>query len=66
MEAKISSEIMITNPGVKFSDIVGMKDLKQIVYEIIIIPIIRPDLFTGVLKPKRGILLFVLQVQVKQ
>ena len=58
MEAKISSEIMITNPGVKFSDIVGMKDLKQIVYEIIIIPIIRPDLFTGVLKPKRGILLF--------
>ena len=49
---------MITNPGVKFSDIVGMKDLKQIVYEIIIIQTIRPDLFTGVLKPKRGILLF--------
>ena len=58
MEAKISSEIMITNPGVKFSDIVGMKDLKQIVYEIIIIQTIRPDLFTGVLKPQRGILLF--------
>ena len=58
MDAKISSEIMITNPGVKFSDIVGMKDLKQIVYEIIIIPTIRPDLFTGVLKPQRGILLF--------
>ncbi len=57
---------MITNPGVKFSDIVGMKDLKQIVYEIIIIQTIRPDLFTGVLKPQRGILLFVLQVQVKQ
>ena len=38
--------------------IVGMKDLKQIVYEIIIIQTIRPDLFTGVLKPQRGILLF--------
>ena len=58
MDAKIESEIMITNPGVKFSDIVGMEELKQMVYEIIIIPTIRPDLFTGVLKPQRGILLF--------
>ena len=58
MDNKIASEIMVTNPGVKFSDIVGMKDLKQMVYEIIIIPTIRPDLFTGVLKPQRGILLF--------
>jgi spastin len=35
-----------------------MQDLKQMVNEIIIIPTIRPDLFTGVLKPQRGILLF--------
>ena len=58
MDSKISSEIMSSNPGVKFSDIVGMQDLKQMVNEIIIIPTIRPDLFTGVLKPQRGILLF--------
>ena len=37
---------MQKNPGVKFSDIIGMKDMKQTLYEIIIIPKIRPDLFT--------------------
>ena len=58
MDSKITSEIMSSSPGVKFSDIVGMKDLKQMINEIIIIPSIRPDLFTGVLKPQRGILLF--------
>ena len=58
MDSKITSEIMSSSPGVKFSDIVGMSDLKQMINEIIIIPAIRPDLFTGVLKPQRGILLF--------
>ncbi len=58
MDSKITSEIMSSSPGVKFSDIIGMKDLKQMINEIIIIPSIRPDLFTGVLKPQRGILLF--------
>ena len=58
MDQKILSEIMQKNPGVKFSDIIGMKDMKQTLYEIIIIPTIRPDLFTGIRKPQRGILLF--------
>ena len=58
MDAKIESEIMSSNPGVKFSDIVGMKDLKQIIYEIIIMPAVRPDLFTGLRRPQRGLLLF--------
>ena len=58
MDAKIESEIMSSNPGVKFSDIVGMKDLKQIIYEIIIMPNVRPDLFTGLRQPQRGLLLF--------
>ena len=58
MDNKILSEIMVSNPGVKFSDIIGMKELKQMINEIIIIPTIRPDLFKGILKPQRGILLF--------
>ena len=58
MDEKILSEIMQKNPGVKFSDIIGMNDMKQTLYEIIVIPIIRPDLFTGIRKPQRGILLF--------
>ena len=58
MDEKIESEIMDKNPGVKFDDIIGMKEMKRILYEIIIVPTIRPDLFTGIRKPQRGILLF--------
>ena len=58
MDQKIESEIMVKNPGVKFSDIIGMEDMKQTLYEIIVVPTIRPDLFTGVRKPQRGILIF--------
>ena len=58
MDEKVMSEIMSKNPGVKFSDIIGMKEMKQTLYEIIVVPTIRPDLFTGIRKPQRGILLF--------
>ena len=58
MDEKIESEIMVKNPGVKFNDIIGMKEMKRILYEIIVVPTIRPDLFTGIRKPQRGILLF--------
>jgi spastin len=58
MDEKIESEIMVKNPGVRFNDIIGMKEMKQILYEIIVVPTIRPDLFTGIRKPQRGILLF--------
>ena len=58
MDEKILSEIMTKNPGVKFSDIIGMNDMKQTLYEIIVVPQIRPDLFTGIRTPQRGILLF--------
>ena len=58
MDQKIESEIMVKNPKVKFNDIIGMKDMKQTLYEIIVVPTIRPDFFTGIRKPQRGILLF--------
>ena len=49
---------MVKNPKVKFSDIIGMEEMKQTLYEIIVVPTIRPDLFTGIRKPQRGILIF--------
>ena len=58
MDKKVESEIMVKNPKVKFSDIIGMQEMKQTLYEIIVVPTIRPDLFTGIRKPQRGILLF--------
>lgn len=41
-----------------FDDIVGMADLKEILYEAVIIPQKRPDLFEGIRSPPRGILLY--------
>ena len=57
-DQKIESEIISKNHGIKFSDIIGMKDIKQALYENIVVPIIRPDFFTGIRKPQRSILLF--------
>ena len=55
---KILSEIVESKPDVKFDDVVGLQEAKQILKEIIIIPNLRPDLFTGLRSPPRGLLLF--------
>jgi len=55
---KILSEIVERKPDVRFDDVVGLKEAKQILKEIIIIPNMRPDLFTGLRSPPRGLLLF--------
>ena len=55
---KVLSEIVENKPDVKFSDVVGLKDAKEILREIIIVPNLRPDLFKGLRAPPRGLLLF--------
>ncbi|KAF8657509.1 hypothetical protein HU200_060071 [Digitaria exilis] len=45
--------------GVTFDDIGALDDIKQSIQELVMLPLQRPDLFTGgLLKPCRGILLF--------
>ncbi len=58
LKNKILGEILDTNPGVPFSDVIGLNNVKQILKEIIILPTIRPDLFTGLRSPPKGLLLF--------
>jgi spastin len=58
LREKVLSEIVDSKRGVKFSDVVGLDGAKQILKEIIIIPNLRPDLFTGLRSPPRGLLLF--------
>ena len=41
-----------------FDDIIGMAELKEILYQAVIIPQKRPDLFQGIRAPPRGILLY--------
>ncbi len=58
IENKILSEILDSKPGVMFDQIYGLEKAKQALKEIIILPTLRPDLFTGLRAPPRGLLLF--------
>ncbi|XP_035225881.1 fidgetin-like protein 1 [Stegodyphus dumicola] len=54
----IFNEIMDFSPNVKWNDIAGLDFVKTTIQEIVIWPLLRPDIFTGLRAPPRGILLF--------
>ncbi|XP_072026914.1 spastin-like isoform X2 [Amphiura filiformis] len=55
---KILDEIVDSGPPVTFDDIAGQCTAKQALEEIVILPALRPELFTGLRAPARGLLLF--------
>ncbi|XP_058507753.1 spastin [Solea solea] len=54
----ILNEIIDSGPAVSFEDIAGQNLAKQALQEIVILPALRPELFTGLRAPPRGLLLF--------
>ncbi|XP_077438844.1 spastin [Vanacampus margaritifer] len=54
----ILNEIVDTGASVTFDDIAGQDLAKQALQEIVILPALRPELFTGLRAPARGLLLF--------
>lgn len=58
MYKRIEDEIVDKSPGVKFSEVKGLRDVKQALFETIIMPTSRPDIFTGIRAPPRGLLFF--------
>uniref|UniRef100_K3W6T0 microtubule-severing ATPase n=1 Tax=Globisporangium ultimum (strain ATCC 200006 / CBS 805.95 / DAOM BR144) TaxID=431595 RepID=K3W6T0_GLOUD len=54
----ILDEVLDRSPKVHWDDIAGLHIAKQILQEAVIYPSLRPDLFTGLLAPPRGVLLF--------
>ena len=42
----------------KFSDVIGLKEVKDQLQECIVLPNLRPDIFNGMRSPPKGILLY--------
>eukprot|EP00835_Amoeboradix_gromovi_P002958 NODE_181_length_15774_cov_0.163892.p3 type:complete len:439 gc:universal NODE_181_length_15774_cov_0.163892:12149-10833(-) len=56
--AIISSLIVDISDKLTFEDIAGLDKAKQLLRETVIYPMLRPDIFTGIRSPVKGILLF--------
>ncbi|KAK7256658.1 hypothetical protein RIF29_30112 [Crotalaria pallida] len=54
----INTAIVDRSPSVKWEDVAGLEKAKQALMEMVILPTKRRDLFTGLRRPARGLLLF--------
>ncbi|KAI3387886.1 hypothetical protein SNEBB_008603 [Seison nebaliae] len=51
-------EVVQKKSDVDWDDICGLEEAKKTLQEIVLLPIIRPDLFVGLRSPSKGLLLF--------
>nr|XP_046231182.1 katanin p60 ATPase-containing subunit A-like 2 [Scatophagus argus] len=58
LAAIISRDIYLHSPNVRWEDIIGLEDAKRLVKEAVVYPIKYPQLFTGILSPWKGLLLY--------
>ena len=51
----VMSEVLVTSPSVRWADIAGMHSTKRVLQEAVVLPSKRPDIFTGLRAPSRGV-----------
>ncbi|XP_073944450.1 fidgetin-like protein 1 [Choristoneura fumiferana] len=54
----IESEIIDKGTPTSWEDVAGLEMAKSVIQEAVVWPLLRPDLFTGLRRPPRGVLLF--------
>lgn len=57
LDQNIEASIVSENPDITLNDVAGLETVKRSLREAIVLPLKRPDLFTGSRQPWRGILL---------
>jgi fidgetin-like protein 1 len=55
---RIKQEVVVNTTSVTWNDIAGLEEAKKTIQEAVVIPLLRPDLFTGNRSAPKGILLF--------
>ena len=58
LTGRILNEIVDDTSALQWDDVIGQEEAKRALKEAIVLPFQRPDLFTGIRKPAKGILLF--------
>jgi len=54
----LEREVIDKNPNISFDDIAALDDAKEIIKESVLLPLLMPEYFTGIRKPRKGVLLF--------
>ncbi|KAL0219181.1 hypothetical protein P9112_004834 [Eukaryota sp. TZLM1-RC] len=54
---RIEREMIDRSVNTKMTDVAGLADAKRVLHEAVILPRLRPDFFTGIRRPWKGILL---------
>lgn len=54
----LEREVIDRNLNVQFEDIAALDDAKEIIQESVLLPLLMPQYFTGIRKPRKGVLLF--------
>lgn len=54
----IMNEIVDQGPKIEWADVAGLEHAKKAIMEIVVWPMLRPDIFTGLRGPPKGLLLF--------
>lgn len=57
-ETNLILNYIVGGAPVQWEDVVGQETAKQALQEMVILPSLRPELFTGLRSPARGLLLF--------